>query len=137
MSYHGYRSLMARNYNGALLSIGLLAATAIYLLYVQHEKRKVIASLPTYALEVDEEKILIGREPDQIRRLWGYFTHFAETRHIFVLHMDEYRTLVIPKRAFHSPQESQDFARLARVKILRDSAAPDNTMPHQETKAAG
>lgn len=49
--------------------------------------------------------------------IWTHFTHFAETKTLFVLLVSQTAAQLIPKRAFGSPQEMEEFRGFALAHV--------------------
>jgi hypothetical protein len=45
---------------------------------------------------------------------WSYFTHFSEEPRFYMLFHDKVPMLIVPRRAFPSPDVERDFAEAAR-----------------------
>lgn len=66
---------------------------------------------------LSDEHATFRTETETSTKVWTHFTHFGETEALFVLIVSGATSQLIPKRAFGSPQELEEFRGFALAHV--------------------
>jgi hypothetical protein len=108
----------------------LIIAFAIYfnpelLIGQRYALKKVWQSQPSIrepmTLEITEEALTFHSPMFQAVNYWKAYPNFVETKNLFILYLSKQSFNLIPKRAFSSTEQIQEFRELLPRKIVKNS----------------
>jgi hypothetical protein len=68
-------------------------------------------------LDADRSRVIIDNGQTRIERKWNSFRRFIESPNLFLLYTSDYAFDIVPKRAFASPAQVDEFRRLLEQQI--------------------